>query len=300
MKLGILLLLISQMASASSYRVGIVNFSPAENGEDVGLAFATDGRIFEVPVSDVESTEQLNAAVELRREVELKLSDFVESEELLERRNTVLGVKLLNEKREDEKEVVVKRQKFNRVGLMSDYISDVPDANRLQNYFYSMRNNAKRKSQCYNRAHVWSWEFRDQYEGGRILQPGKAWLFFTRRYIREYKYKWWFHITPYFTSNGVVKTMDRKYSSGPIDLDVWTGIFMSSANGCEVIDKYTDYENNQRTPYCFVIKTSVHYWQPWQIENAEKKGQFQTSWSNYEVKRAYRNAHGRFSRIPNL
>ena len=283
--------------------IGIVEIESPEQSGGSYAAYADDGRIYNIDATDTDLVKSAYKAMEMGQAIDVELSHHIAAEELLELRNEILNIKFLsraldstiaNEAFDPEKFL------FDYAELENDYVTDFNDSNAQTRVFENQRRDTKSKSQCYNRAHVWSWEMRRFSEGGRRVQPGKVWLFFTSRYIRNYKYKWWFHISPYTKLNGEVRVMDRSYSRYPEPLQNWTNHFIGSNQACPIVAKYSDYRNYQNSSDCYVIKTSVHYWQPWQIENAETKNQDQNSWISYELKTAYKNAIGRFSRVPDL
>ena len=86
----------------------------------------------------------------------------------------------------------------------------------------------------------------------------------------------------------------------PVDQKTWTDKFIKSQETCMEVNRYSNYSKNQQERDCYIIKTSLFYWQPFQIENLETKNEQRKSWQKYELKKAYRNAKGWFSRVPNL
>ena len=68
-------------------------------------------------------------------------------------------------------------------------------AQALMNDF---RRDTLNSSQCYNRAHVWTYEAFKKYN----IYMGKMWIFYTDKYIREFNNKWWFHVAPYIHLKG--------------------------------------------------------------------------------------------------
>lgn len=159
-----------------------------------------------------------------------------------------------------------------------------------RSFFYDARTDANKDSQCYNRAHVWSYEWRTK----RNLYSSKAWVFFTRRFIRKYKFEWWFHVAPmvHVVIDHKVKerVMDIKYARGPLSLKQWTNIFMRDNADCPVVDKYTDQANFPESGSCFLMKSSMYYYQPVDLEQLEITGIPKTMWLEGEVKHAYTEA----------
>lgn len=156
-------------------------------------------------------------------------------------------------------------------------------------FFYEARTNPK-ESQCFNRAHVWAYDWRIKHQ----LYSSKAWLFFTRKYIRKYKFQWWFHVSPmvHVNINGDVKEriMDVKYARGPIKLKTWTDIFMRDYADCPVVEKYSDHANFPESGTCFVMKSSMYYYQPVDLEQRDLTGIEKSSWIEPEVKQAFSEA----------
>lgn len=169
--------------------------------------------------------------------------------------------------------------------------SILKDMNQARTLFYEARTGHHKDSQCYNRAHVWSYEWRTK----RNVYSSKAWLFFTRRFIRKYQFEWWFHVAPmiHVVSDGAVRerVMDMKYSTrGPLKLKQWTDIFVRDNSHCPVVEKYSDHANFPESGSCFVMKSSMYYYQPIDLEKLETKGVKKTRWLESEVRHAYEEA----------
>lgn len=168
--------------------------------------------------------------------------------------------------------------------------SILKDMNQARNYFYEQRQDHHKDSQCYNRAHVWSYEWRTKHN----FYSSKAWLFFTRKFIRKYKFEWWFHVAPmvHVVVNNEVKerVMDAKYARGPAPLKQWTDIFMRDGAHCPVVEKYSDHANYPESGSCFVMKSSMYYYQPIDLEMKELTDFTKFRWLETEVKHAYEEA----------
>lgn len=150
--------------------------------------------------------------------------------------------------------------------------------------FRRMRRDYQNESQCYNRAHIWAYE-ENNYSG---LNSMKLFLFFTSRYIRNYRYHWWFHVTPMAVlTDGTWRTLDRRYSSGPLTLKTWTNKFIYSRRDCPIVYKYSSYRNHQQSEDCYLIPTSMYYWQPRDIDRKERTGYEKQVFFSSEIKHAY-------------
>lgn len=153
--------------------------------------------------------------------------------------------------------------------------------------FRKMRRDYQSNSQCYNRAHVWQYE--ESKSSGVASQ--KTFLFFTNRYIRNYRYKWWFHVSPMLLvrENGdvVERIIDRRYTSGPRYVKTWTNIFVATNRTCPVASRYTDYSRNQESQDCYLMKVSQYFWQPRDIVSRDNSGRVKTDWIKSEVNHAF-------------
>lgn len=298
----IALCLASFSAFSARTQLGVVDIlEPTVEGEGYVL-FADDGLVYDIAVDDTETVENAFMALELGVKVSVKLEDSYNATDLLALRNTIEKVKILSE--ETDAKLAQEREGLDKdlgsAELMSSYVTDFDDENTVRRLFNTMRTDTRTKSQCFNRAHVWSWELHARRYKGQRIQTGKIWLFFSKKYIRQYNYKWWFHIAPYLNVKGEMRVIDRSFSYKPLAKKSWTDMFMQNRADCPNITKYSDYRDYPYDYYCYTMKSSVFYWQPWQLENVETKGEGKENWVPYELKKAYRNAIGFFSRDPEL
>lgn len=148
----------------------------------------------------------------------------------------------------------------------------------------------KKESQCYNRAHVWAYDWRIKYN----LYSTKVWIYFTRKYIREFDFEWWFHVAPMvhvITDNEVKeRVMDIKYAKGPLSIKQWSNIFIRNFTDCPVVTNYTDQANYPESSYCYLMKSSMYYYQPVDLEMLELKGNQKNRWIEGEVRHAFEEA----------
>ncbi|HXH30677.1 MAG TPA: protein-glutamine glutaminase family protein [Bacteriovoracaceae bacterium] len=153
--------------------------------------------------------------------------------------------------------------------------------------FSLMRRDNQQDSQCYNRAHVWAYE--EFTRSG--LNSQKLFMFFTERYIWDYNFGWWFHVSPMVLVNEgdavVQRVVDRLFTKAPRLIKTWTDIFIQSKRACPVVAKYSDYENHQQLEHCYLIPVSMYYWQPRDIDTFERTGYEKTQYVDWEVDHAY-------------
>lgn len=163
----------------------------------------------------------------------------------------------------------------------------IPNLAEARSIFSRMRRNYQYESQCYNRAHIWAYEEFNRSS----LNSMKLFLFFTNRYIRNYRYDWWFHVSPMALVNeegaSVERVLDRRYTSGPMYVNSWTNIFIYSRRKCPVVQKYNDYRNNQEKEDCYLIPVSMYFWQPRDIVARDNNGYEKKSFIRSEVDWAY-------------
>lgn len=166
--------------------------------------------------------------------------------------------------------------------------SIVKNTNAALKAFNSMRKDYTSKGECYNRAHIWTVEAQKKQN----LNLMKIFMFFTERYIRKYKYHWWFHVTPmvYVGSTKSPRTLDRRYTTGPRQVKTWSDIFIKSKKSCKRVEKFDDFYMNQKSQDCYHIHTSMYYVIPRDIEKRDLTGIEKTEISEREVKKAYKNA----------
>lgn len=146
-------------------------------------------------------------------------------------------------------------------------------------------------SQCYNRSHVWAYEGKQK---GTTFQ--KAFLFFSDSYIERYRFPWWFHNSTYALVNmrGMVeeRVMDKTFSPYPLKFKLWTDLFMKNKVECAVISKYSDYAGKPGTDDCFIIKSSIYFWQPKDLDAFERTGVLKSRFIDWEIQYAYKQAYG--------
>lgn len=164
--------------------------------------------------------------------------------------------------------------------------------NEAMKLFKTFRKNAKPDSQCYNRSHVWAYE---TWKNTGISSM-KAFIFFTRKYIRDFNFKWWFHNAPmvYLFKRGERKelVLDPEFAGKPLGTEDWATIFLKRGMGCAEIAKYSDYELNQESQYCYIMKESMYYYQPLDLDRQEHKRTFKSDWIDWEVKNAFSQGFG--------
>jgi hypothetical protein len=152
--------------------------------------------------------------------------------------------------------------------------------------------NAIQGAQCYDRAHVWAYEA----SRNQKTELGKAWLFFSDRYIANYKFKWWFHVAPVATvvMKGEIqeRILDREFAKFPMQIKIWTDKFMENKVDCRLISKYTDYSKHPGEHDCYTMRSTPYFWQPKDLDELEKSGAEKRDYVPWEIAYAYRYGFG--------
>lgn len=295
--------------SAIASPVGIVRIdTPDEQNLNYSI-YATDGQVYTVHTDNVNLVDQLRYAMDKELEVKLNVAeDLKVVTDALAIQDEILAVDVTIAETDEKTDLIAPSLNKSNTAMMSTYdpsiLQNAPITNfqsraDMMEVFKSQRKKLKRKSQCYNRAHIWSHEMQKKRYMGEKIFPGKIWVFYSKYFIKRIGYKWWFHISPYAKLKGQDMVLDRTFLKEPLSPDDWVQSFFKRRSiKCNEVNRYSDYKNYQRSADCFLIKTSLYYWQPHQIRKAESKGKERTKLTYGSLKKAYRNALSWFARVP--
>lgn len=153
----------------------------------------------------------------------------------------------------------------------------------VQKLMSQLKDNLKSRSECYQRAHLWSIEM---YQMAQVKSQ-KVFLFFSEKYMREYRFHWWFHVAPFVLVNSQERVVDPRFFSAPMDTYSWSSNFLKNHPVCKVISHYRDYENHQQDEYCFFRKLPMYYFEPTEIENRDVSNVVISQWIDSQVSSAY-------------
>lgn len=262
-------------------------------------AFLASGRIIHVPNDNLETIEQLKRSLYLLETIQFEDSESDKAPVITEITSSPQEINSLEKEMFDS-------ASFDRINWTSRdpleraNISRLSDYQAAQGVMDAMNGNTHDKSECYNRAHMWTYEALVNQR----VNLGKLWIFFTRKYIREYRYKWWFHVSPY-TEVGAERAtymLDRGFTMIPYTVENWKNIYMKNQARCPVVTNYKDYENRQEEAYCYFMYSSQYYWQPWQLKQLSEGDLKTYGYKESQLEIAYRDAlRGRWNRqIPVL
>ena len=174
------------------------------------------------------------------------------------------------------------------MALRAEYTPTVlPSLEKANEVFSLGRKDAKKVSQCFNRAHIWSYEWETKHN----VQTSKVWLYFTRKYIRRYRFEWWFHVAPTVLvkiDNQIKeRVMDLKYLKGPSTIKQWSDTFLRDRSDCPIIKKFSDYANFPESSMCYVQRSNPYFYQPVDLEKFEHLGEEKMGWVSSDVSSAY-------------
>lgn len=270
----LMLQILALSAEATTFTSRIHSIDEGEKGEP-HLIMLTNGRTAFLDSKNKNKSllDALKASLENEETIELKLDQKL----------NLVSVETVNPQSDSEEEQTFE----NEMTSEKAYEPSIITSAQATTVFKNMRRDYQKESQCYNRAHIWNYE-----EFKRTgIKSGKLFLFFTSRYIRNYRYHWWFHVTPIVYVGGVAQShwraLDRRYTSGPLTTKTWTDVFMLNNAFCPLVPKYSDYRNHQQSQDCYLIHTSMYYWQPWEIRKRETSGYMKNSFINSQINHAY-------------
>lgn len=264
-----LLLTLTFLARAETLRDEIHSLELGDGGEE-HLLLLRNGRVVFI------AADEAKAFVES----ELKPGDRVEV--VVDKHSSLKAISSLPpEKEEDWEEDSPEGPALGEPTVFSSYA----EAKAL---FAQMNRTYKSSSECTDRAHIWAWE--EWKKHGLVSK--KVFLFFTRTYIRRYRYHWWFHASPftYISENGgvVEHVLDRRYTSYPHHMKPWTDIFIRSKKSCPVTT-YRYYRTHKYgEEHCFLVKVPMYYRLPYHVRMLEDYGRTKSSFSTSEVNFSYR------------
>lgn len=271
MKILLILLsfVLSAIAIADTYK--IENIDRGRKSGEPDLVYLSDGRIG--ILSDAKSAEALTASEALRKDLPVEIQ--------LDKNHIVSAIRISEKPQKNF-------SPETSLAPQSDYTPTVlPDLVTVNNIFKRMNRRWQNDSQCYNRAHVWNYE---EFQRTGLLSK-KVFIFYTRRYIRDYRFKWWFHAIPTVLANHegtiVERYLDPMFAKSPLPQKGWTDLFIKSKRSCPVITKYSQYRDNQETEHCYLHFSSMYYWQPRDLDNYERTGFEKKSFIRSEVNWAY-------------
>lgn len=247
------------------------------------LVFLTSGQVVKLNVNNTDLLNQMNDHLVKREWINVTFDDNRE----------IVEVTAAPEKKAGFSKSLVNpevKSILDGDNLMKGYTASVLTEEKAKAIHKESRHASKEETQCFNRAHVWSYEWRVKHN----IYSKKMWIFFTRKYIRRYNFEWWFHVAPMVNMivDGQVKerVMDKKYSSRPQPIQVWANMFLRDDAKCPFVSRYSEHATLPEQGSCFFQKSPMYYYQPVDLEFFEKYGNPKLSWVENDVRMAYAEA----------
>lgn len=260
--------LLYSSAYAEKMKTRIVNVEPSDDGLHPHLLLLENGRVATVKTDEKKALELYRSS-----------NDWLEIE--VNKKNELIGISTIPAPvKAVEDEAFLENEKLPKSEYNPTHLSSMSEA---QTIFGRMNRQHQRQSQCYNRAHVWAYE--EFKRSG--LQSIKLFMFFTKRYIWDYNYGWWFHVTPMTYVADQAVTLDRTFTRSPLSVKNWTLNFIRSRRDCPMVTKYSDYSQHQETEHCYLIPATMYFWQPRDLDQFERTGAQKTEFIKSEVNYAY-------------
>lgn len=253
---------------ADTIQTKINNIIESKKNNDKLLVLSEeDGAVYFVRNSDFELVKKINNAIKKNYWVQIDTND-----------RYIKSIKLIKNNKKSTYE------SYEKEIYDVDFTPTVISENKALQLFKEQSTDSKKKSQCYQRAHVWSFNMWQKHDVKNL----KIFIFFTKKYISEYEYKWWFHVAPMVATDAGERVMDRSFSRKPLSVNTWASIFMKNKATCPTVEHYNDYEQNQNSESCYIRKVSMYYFQPIDIKNSDNGGYKKIDWLKWELKRANR------------
>lgn len=277
--LGVSLFLSTHLIASTTFLSQVHSIETSSNPSEESLVFLKNGRVVKILPQNVSQLDLMANKERSRSWIKVTVNDNRE----------VMSVKSASSPFNKSLDMPLMEQEM----FVDDYNPSVlPSLDEAKKVFRDHRTPRDGETQCYNRAQVWTYDWRTQ----RNLYSTKTWIFFTAKYIRKYNFEWWFHVAPSVRVNidGQIKerVMDMKYARGPLDTKAWSDIFMKDDALCPTVTTYQDHADYPESGTCFLQKSSMYYYQPVDLEILEKFGTEKRAWVASEVVQAYNEAFG--------
>ncbi len=247
-----LLCIFSLEAKAVFITTGVAGLDVSQDASEDIIVMATSGDVLWAPARATTLIATLKKAIQTQQLVELEVNE----------KSSIIRAKLLPEKVNPSKSTEF-AQESNFQAYEPTQFATMKD---MKQAFASMDRDTRSSSQCYNRAYVWG---HDLWQD-RGVNSMKLFLFFTSKYIREFRYKWWFHVSPMSYIREDEYVMDRLFTRAPLRPQTWTNIFMHNNSVCKSVTNYFDYHKDDPNEYCFLIRSTMFYLGPTALKRRDE------------------------------
>lgn len=294
MKILIAILTVIHFSAMAGITTKIAQINPpnAYNENYEVLAFY-DGRVFEVSPESTELVELLASAAEnnLAVEIDLEEPSYFMSNEVPE---MILDAAIADA--QDTRESVFSaNDEF--LELQEYEPTNVGSLEKAAEIFQSLYQRTRRWTECYNRAHIWNRQMHKDHG----VKSEKIFIFYTSKYRRTYRWKWWFHTAPMVQVNGEDIVLDREFTSEPKTAADWERQFSApnredQDHRCKEIDGMSEYydRQNMNNTFCNILVSPMYYWEPSELSDLENEGAVKNEWINWEIRHAAKDVLGRW------
>lgn len=166
--------------------------------------------------------------------------------------------------------------------------TDVGSVERATELFKSLDSSNKDRSQCFKRAHMWSYDLWSRLG----VTTSKQFIFYSTRFMQLEDFDWWFHVAPSVKVNGEDYVIDGGFDfiTGPLKTNDWKAKVSPGLKNttCPVIEHYDQYDNNRWGRLCYFRLMPMHYFRPADIRDLDRKGIVKTGWELEELQDARR------------
>lgn len=273
-----LILMVQNWAKADEIITSVFNVIDNERTERVLVLSGVDGRVYKFQRSEANIKyfkSFIGKIVKLNYRV-------VNNQAWI---NTIYEV---NPREVDQATMDLNHFQYNQLRQFAP--TDLQSLENATTLFNDMLNDGdKRRSQCFKRAHMWSFDMWSKLG----VSSEKIFIFYTKRYSILEDFEWWFHVAPMVTVNGEQYVMDGTFMTKPITIEEWKNYFIKTDKiTCPVITDYREYEKGHWNRLCFLMKTPMYYFSPLDIEARDAKGIERNHWVLEELqdaRRAFKN-----------
>jgi hypothetical protein len=147
--------------------------------------------------------------------------------------------------------------------------------------FNNLRDDDRRRTQCFDRAHNWSYDLDQQFH----IKNFKVFIFYTKLFREKVDSKWDFHVAPMVASkdskNPIV--LDKTFMEKATPLPEWVNYF-SKGKSCLYVNTYPEDYGVDKSNWCYILQVPMYYYGPDSIEAVDvKRGMAPTRWKESEV-----------------
>jgi hypothetical protein len=261
-------------AKAETIYTTVFNVFESKKTEKLLVLSAVDGRIYKTFKNDANLKRMKSLVGQV-----VRLDYYISGEEAV-----IANINAARAGEIDTRTADLNNFRYNQLRVVAP--TDLQSKEEADTLFKNMLNDGdKRRSECFKRAHIWSYDMWSKLG----INSEKIFIFWTKRFSILEDHDWWFHVAPMVTANGEELVMDGTFFEKPTPVKEWINYFMKTDKiTCPIANSYQEYENNQNKRLCYIFKTPMHYFRPFDIEDRDKKGIERNHWVLEELQDARR------------